>query len=68
MYKQFYEGMSFQELPLLALLMFFTMFVSVILRVTVAKRRQDFDRVSRIPLETETLERGPEAAAQTREA
>lgn len=53
MYRQFYQNMAFAELPLLALLLFFTMFVSVILRVTVFKKRQDFGRVERLPLEPE---------------
>lgn len=53
MYKQFYQGMSFEELPLFALLMFFTMFVSVILRLTLFKKQEDFVRVERLPLEGE---------------
>jgi hypothetical protein len=51
MYRQFYEGMKFAELPMLAMLMFFTMFAAVILRVTVFKKRNDFERVSRLPLD-----------------
>ncbi|MCG5055373.1 MAG: CcoQ/FixQ family Cbb3-type cytochrome c oxidase assembly chaperone [Myxococcales bacterium] len=51
MYRQFYQGMSFADLPLLALLLFFSTFVAVILRVTLFRKRNDFDHVARLPLD-----------------
>ncbi|MDX2022570.1 MAG: CcoQ/FixQ family Cbb3-type cytochrome c oxidase assembly chaperone [Deltaproteobacteria bacterium] len=51
MYHKFYEGMNYADLPLFALLLFLSTFAAVVLRVTVMKKRQDFDRVSRLPLD-----------------
>ncbi len=51
MYRQFYAGMGFGHLPLFALLLFLTVFVAVVLRVTVFGRRPELDRLARLPLD-----------------
>ena len=51
MYKQFYAGMSYADLPLFALLFFFGVFVVVVLRQYLVKRKSDYDDVARLPLE-----------------
>lgn len=49
MYKQFYAGMSYEYLPLFALLLFMAVFIGTALRLFL-RRASDYDPVSRIPL------------------
>jgi hypothetical protein len=51
MYASFYAGMRCAELPLFALLLFLCLFVVVVVRMTVIKRREDFDPVAHLPLQ-----------------
>jgi cbb3-type cytochrome oxidase subunit 3 len=51
MYQQFFAGMPFAELPLFALLLFFTTFVGVVVRVSARRRRAEMDRLARLPLD-----------------
>ena len=50
MYGQFYAGSRLVDFALFALLLFVAMFVAVVVRLTLVKRRSDFDAVSRLPL------------------
>jgi len=51
MYAQFYAGSRLVDLPLFALLLFVVTFVAVLVRSSVAKRRGDFEGISRLPLD-----------------
>ncbi len=50
MYQQYFAGMAWQWLPLLALFLFLTMFVLMLVRTFVVKRKTDFDAVAALPL------------------
>ncbi|MFY1829710.1 cbb3-type cytochrome oxidase subunit 3 [Myxococcus fulvus] len=50
MYKQFYQGMTLEELPLFALVLFIAVFLGVCAWVFGARRSQDFDALSQMPL------------------
>jgi len=56
MWKTFYQGMDYTELPLFAMLLFIGVFVAVILRVTVARRASDFDPLAAMPLQPDANE------------
>lgn len=51
MYAQFYAGSRLVDLPLFALLLFVATFVAVVVRTGIAKRRGDFEGISRLPLD-----------------
>lgn len=51
MKQAFYAGMSWTDLPLLALLLFVGVFVAVVLRTWVLKKPTDFAAVERLPFE-----------------
>jgi hypothetical protein len=51
MYASFYAGMRCAELPLFALLLFLCLFVVVVVRLTLIKRREDFEPVAHLPLQ-----------------
>lgn len=53
MYRQFFQGLGTFELPLFALGLFFTFFLVVVVRLFALRRSNDFEAVSRLPLETE---------------
>lgn len=50
MWRQFYEGMDWVHLPLFTLLLFFAVFLGVTAWVMFARRGQDYDALSRLPL------------------
>lgn len=54
MYRQFYAGMSYADLPLFAFLLFLCTFAAVIVRVSIQKRRGQLARVERLPLDDGT--------------
>jgi hypothetical protein len=49
-YKEFYAGMEWAALPVVALLFFLIAFTLILLRTFAARRRQDFDAVAARPL------------------
>jgi hypothetical protein len=51
MFAQFYAGMRWSALPLFALLLFLGTFLVVLLRTLLGARRDDVDRLARLPLE-----------------
>lgn len=51
MKREFYEGMTFTDLPLLALVLFVALFVGVVIRAWVMKPRAHFDALSRLPFD-----------------
>lgn len=51
MWKSFYAGMAFTELPLFALLLFVTLFGVMLTRIFILKRKQDFDPLAALPLD-----------------
>ena len=51
MYAQFYANSRLVDLPLFALLLFVATFVAVLVRTGLARRRGDFEGVSRLPLD-----------------
>lgn len=50
MYKQFFAGMEWTELPLFALGLFIAMFVLMVLRTFVYKTKRDFEPAAQLPL------------------
>ncbi|OJT20961.1 hypothetical protein BO221_29150 [Archangium sp. Cb G35] len=50
MWRQFYAGMDMIHLPLFTLLLFCAVFTGVTAWVFLARRRQDYDVISRLPL------------------
>jgi cytochrome c oxidase cbb3-type subunit 4 len=59
MFGQFYAGMRWTALPLFALLLFLTVFLVVVLRTILLAKRDEIDRLARLPLEDETRGPGP---------
>ena len=51
MFGQFYAGMHWSALPLGALLLFLTTFLVVLLRTIFFAKRDEVDRLSRLPLD-----------------
>ena len=51
MYRSFYAGMSLTDLPLFALVLFMAVFLAVIVRTWVFRRREEFDALSRLPFD-----------------
>jgi hypothetical protein len=49
-FKQFFEGMAWAELPLFALGLFMVMFALVVVRTFVWKAKGDFESQSALPL------------------
>lgn len=60
MYRQFFTGMESPLLPLLAMGFFILVFVLMLLRTFVAKRRSDFDSVAALPLADDEHRNGPQ--------
>jgi hypothetical protein len=50
-YAHFYAGMQWTALPLLALLLFLGTFVAVIVRVSLASRRQEIEVAALLPFD-----------------
>ena len=61
MYRQFYSGMPWTDLPVLALLLFFAVFVAVIVRVSRKSRREALDIAARLPFDGNERTGGAEA-------
>jgi len=59
MFGQFYAGMHWTALPLFALILFLTVFLVVVLRTILLAKRDEIDRLARLPLEDETGGPGP---------
>lgn len=51
LYAQFYAGMQWTALPVFSLLLFFGTFVAVIVRVSLASRRQEIDAAAQLPFD-----------------
>jgi cbb3-type cytochrome oxidase subunit 3 len=51
MYAQFYAGMRWSTLPLLALCLFLVTFIAVIVRVALPSRRREIEAASRLPFD-----------------
>ena len=51
MFGQFYAGMHWSALPLGALLLFLTIFLVVLLRTLFFAKRDEVDKLARLPLE-----------------
>jgi cbb3-type cytochrome oxidase subunit 3 len=51
MFAQFYQGMRWAELPVLALILFIVVFVAVVVHVTLLVRREEIDARARLPLD-----------------
>lgn len=51
MYRSFYAGMSLTDLPLFALMLFVTVFLAVIVRTWVFRKREEFDALARLPFD-----------------
>ena len=51
MYAQFYAGMRWSSLPLLALFLFLVTFIAAIVRVWLPSRRREIEAVSRLPFD-----------------
>ena len=49
-YKEFYAGMEWAALPIVALLFFLVAFALILLRTFAAQREHDFDAVAALPL------------------
>ncbi|AKJ01790.1 cytochrome c oxidase cbb3-type subunit 4 [Archangium gephyra] len=50
MWRQFYAGMDLVHLPLFTLILFLVVFTGVTAWVFLARRGQDYDAISRLPL------------------
>lgn len=53
MFAQFYAGMSWSALPVMALVLFLATFVAVLLRTMIFAHREHIDEMARLPLEDE---------------
>ena len=51
MYAHFYAGMRWTSLPLLALGLFFAVFITAIVRVWLPSRRREIEAASRLPFD-----------------
>ena len=51
MFGQFYAGMHWSALPLFALILFLTVFLVVLVRMTLFAKRDEVERLSRLPFE-----------------
>jgi len=61
MFGQFYAGMRWTALPLFALILFLTIFLVVMLRTILLAKRDEVDKLARLPLDEE-----PAAGKETR--
>jgi hypothetical protein len=55
-FAQFYAGMSWSTLPVFALILFLTTFAVVIARTCLLARRDEVDRLARLPLDEQQLQ------------
>lgn len=53
MFGQFYAGMHWTSLPVFALILFLTVFLVVVVRTILLAKRDDVDKLARLPLEDE---------------
>lgn len=60
MSAHFYAGMHWSSLPVLALLLFLTVFVVAIVRVSLPSRRREIDAAARLPFDEREHERRSE--------
>jgi cbb3-type cytochrome oxidase subunit 3 len=60
MFGQFYAGMRWTALPLFALILFLTTFLVVILRTVLCAKRDEVDKLARLPLDDEAAGRSQE--------
>jgi cytochrome c oxidase cbb3-type subunit 4 len=60
MFGQFYAGMHWTALPLFALILFLTVFLVVVLRTILLAKRDEVDRLARLPLEDDEAAAGKE--------
>jgi cbb3-type cytochrome oxidase subunit 3 len=51
MYAQFYAGMHWTSLPLLALCLFLITFIAAIVRVVLPSRRREIEAAARLPFD-----------------
>ena len=53
MFGQFYAGMHWTSLPVFALILFLTVFLVVVVRTILLAKRDEVDKLARLPLEDE---------------
>lgn len=51
MYRQFYEGMTWSDLPLFTLVLFVSIFLAVVVRLFVLHRGRDYESMARMPID-----------------
>ena len=55
MFAQFYAHMPWTDLPVFALLLFFSVFLAVVARVLSPKQRAELEAAARLPLERDDV-------------
>ena len=55
MFAQFYAHMPWTDLPIFALLLFFSVFLAAVARVLSRKQRVELEAVARLPLERDDV-------------
>ena len=55
MFAQFYAHMPWTDLPIFALLLFFSIFLAVIARMLTRKQRTQLEELARLPLERDDV-------------
>ena len=55
MFAQFYSGMRWTDLPLLALFIFVATFVAAVVRIMFLTKRSELEAVARLPLHDEIV-------------
>jgi cytochrome c oxidase cbb3-type subunit IV len=53
MYRTFYAGMSWTDLPLFALLLFLCLFLAVCVRTWMFKKSEELDALAKLPFDEE---------------
>lgn len=54
MWRELFTGGSLFDLPLIAMVLFLAIFVTVVLRVLQRSRRPEYDRMASLPLDDDT--------------
>jgi cbb3-type cytochrome oxidase subunit 3 len=55
MFAQFYAHMPWTDLPVFALLLFFSVFLAVVARMLTRKQRAELESLARLPLERDDV-------------
>lgn len=59
MYREFYSALDSTTLPIAAMLFFFVVFLLVLVRLFVLRRRRDYDALAALPLDDAEAVRSP---------